>query len=77
AYLFYCVTWMLWFINGWSWSNAIPNLSPRSIAAAAGISFLIFYNQSAEETFRLVFANMDIAEAKDFLNQKGVDVGFA
>ncbi|XP_017970823.1 PREDICTED: uncharacterized protein LOC18607118 isoform X2 [Theobroma cacao] len=34
--LLYRVTWMLWFINGWSWSNAIPNVPPRSIAAAAG-----------------------------------------
>ncbi|KAL4366640.1 hypothetical protein GQ457_05G003900 [Hibiscus cannabinus] len=36
ANLFYCVTWMLWFINGRSRSNAFPYLPSRSIAAAAG-----------------------------------------
>ncbi|OMO95900.1 hypothetical protein COLO4_15619 [Corchorus olitorius] len=27
---------MLWSINGWSWSDEIPDLPPRSSATAAG-----------------------------------------
>lgn len=34
---------MLWPINGWSWSDAISNLSSRSIAFAAGISLSHFF----------------------------------
>ncbi|GMN50279.1 hypothetical protein TIFTF001_019441 [Ficus carica] len=30
------VAWMLWSIDGWSWSHALPNLSSRSCTLAAG-----------------------------------------
>lgn len=36
ANLFSCVAWMLWFVNGWSWLDAVSNLSSRFIASAAG-----------------------------------------
>lgn len=32
---------MLWSINGWSWSDAIPNLPTRGNALAAGIYFTL------------------------------------
>lgn len=37
----HCVIGMLWSINGWSWSDAIPNLPTRGSALAAGIYFTL------------------------------------
>ncbi|KAE9463741.1 hypothetical protein C3L33_04351, partial [Rhododendron williamsianum] len=55
----HCVIGMLWSINGWSWSDAIPNLPTRGSALAAGIYFTL----------------PDVVEAKEYLKQRGVDVG--
>lgn len=48
--IFHCVSRMLWAPNGWSWSDAISNLSSRSNIVAAGS--LLFYLFSVQ--FRLL-----------------------
>ncbi|KAJ8428497.1 hypothetical protein Cgig2_029950 [Carnegiea gigantea] len=79
ARIFDYIFGMLWPIDGWHWFDAIPNLSPRSGVVATGISnpsfHLSCYCAIGESPVASELISNDIAEAKDFLRQKGVDVG--
>lgn len=50
AYLFYCVSGMLWFIDGWNWSDVFSNMSTRSTIVAAGTLLCMFLSCWDEAT---------------------------
>ena len=51
TFVLHCVIRMLWSINGWSWSDAIPNLPPRGCVVAAGIYFHLFSTSHIKFSF--------------------------